>query len=72
MEHEGIIYRKQGLGTFVSEDGLSRTRDVKRRRASELMEQAVREAAEAGMSESEILNLAERLIREPQGEESQR
>jgi GntR family transcriptional regulator len=72
LEHEGIIYRKQGLGTFVSEDGLSRTRDVKRRRASELMEQAVREAAEAGMSESEILNLAERLIREPQGEESQR
>ena len=64
LEREGIIYRKQGLGTFVSDNGAARSRAVKRRDAEDLMAQAVREGAEARMSEREILDLARRLIRE--------
>ena len=64
LEHEGIIYRKQGLGTFVSENGSARSREVKRRQAERLMGEAVREAAEAGMSEREIQGLVRRLIRQ--------
>jgi len=63
LEREGIIYRKQGLGTFVSDDGTARNREVKRGRAERLMAEAVREAAEAGMGEREILELARHLIR---------
>jgi len=68
LEREGIIYRKQGLGTFVSENGAARSRAVKRRRAEELLRQAVREAGEAGMNAREIQELAQRLIHERQGE----
>ena len=59
LEREGIIYRKQGLGTFVSENGLDRSREVKEVRARELMSQAIREAREAGMTWKEIQNMFE-------------
>lgn len=58
LEREGIIFRKQGLGTFVAEDGANRNREVKRSRAVELIGQAWREAAEAGLTEEDFLNLA--------------
>jgi len=59
LEREGIIYRKQGLGTFVSENGLDRSREVKEERARELMSQAIREAREAGMTWRDIQNMFE-------------
>ncbi len=65
LERDSIIYRKQGLGTFVSEDGAARSREVKRRRAEELLEEALREGAEAGLTEKELLAMAKRLMREP-------
>ncbi len=57
LERQGIIYRKQGLGTFVSEQADTRNREVKLKQAEELMRQAVREAREAGMQEKDILKL---------------
>jgi len=54
LEREGIIFRRQGLGTFVSENGRARSCEVKQRRAEQLMESAVREGREAGLSEEEI------------------
>jgi GntR family transcriptional regulator len=68
LEREGIIYRRQGLGTFVSEDGDVRNRAAKRLRAENLLEQAVRTAAEAGMKEREIIDLTRELIRQRKGE----
>src|SRR6186713_1489799 len=35
LEREGIIYRRQGLGTFVSERGDDRSRKVKAQRAQQ-------------------------------------
>src|SRR4051795_11467769 len=46
LEREGIIFRRQGLGTFVAENGDHRSREAKAQRAGELMREAIREAAE--------------------------
>jgi GntR family transcriptional regulator len=67
LERDGIIYRKQGLGTFVSEDGAARSREVKRRQAEELLQEAITEGIEAGLTEKELLTMAKRLMRGPRG-----
>ena len=50
LEREGIIYRRQGLGTFVAADGRQRSRASKRRHAEALIRSAIQEAKEAGLS----------------------
>jgi GntR family transcriptional regulator len=62
LEREGIIYRRQGLGTFVADHGLDRSRTAKLNTARDLIRQAAREAAEAGLTPSETLALARQLI----------
>ena len=54
LERAGIIYRRQGLGTFVAERGHDRTRAVQRARALEALNAAVRAGREAGMSNREL------------------
>ena len=54
LEQEGIIYRRQGLGTFVAEAGADRSRDSKLAHARELILQAATEAREAGISPAEM------------------
>ena len=62
LEQEGIIYRRQGLGTFVADRGLDRSRTAKLNAAKDLIRQATREAAEAGLTPAEILELARQII----------
>ncbi len=50
LEQEGIIYRKQGLGTFVADAGLARSRESMLRNARELLRQAAAELRAAGLS----------------------
>ena len=57
LEREGIIYRRQGLGTFVAENGGDRSREVKIAHARDLLKNAVREATEAGMKPAELRRL---------------
>ena len=57
LEREGIIFRRQGLGTFVSERADDRSRAVKTARARELLRQAVTEATEAGLAARDIVEL---------------
>jgi len=64
LERDGIIYRRQGLGTFVADAAADRSREVKTARAAALFRQGVREAAEAGLSQKAILQLADAAIRE--------
>lgn len=64
LERDGIIYRRQGLGTFVSEDGTARSREVKYRRAEELLRQALREGVEAGIKSNELLRMAREILSE--------
>ena len=63
LEREGIIYRRQGLGTFVAERGQDRSCEAKLNAARELFREATREAAEAGLKPPEILELAHKIIR---------
>ncbi len=58
LEHEGIIFRKQGLGTFVSLQGAARSRTVKKARTEQLLRESFREGHEAGLSDREWLKLA--------------
>jgi GntR family transcriptional regulator len=57
LEREGIIFRRQGLGTFVAEKGDDRSREIKAQRAEQLMREAIREATEAGLKEREIIEM---------------
>jgi GntR family transcriptional regulator len=64
LERDGIIYRKQGLGTFVAESGMAKSREVKQDRAEDLLRQALREGLEAGASPTHLLNIAKRILAE--------
>jgi len=68
LEREGIIYRRQGLGTFVAEHGDRRSRQTNLSAAREHFSLAVREARQAGLNDAEILKLADQFIRK--GEEA--
>lgn len=57
LEREGIIFRRQGLGTFVAEGGADRSREAKLAQARNLLREAAREASEAGLNPSEIRRL---------------
>lgn len=66
LEREGIIFRRQGLGTFVAEHGYDRSREAKLAAAKDLLRDGFREAVEAGLKPAEILDLARELLKEEQ------
>jgi GntR family transcriptional regulator len=57
LEREGIVFRRQGLGTFVAEQGHDRMREVRRETAIEALRSAVTAGREAGISDRELLSL---------------
>lgn len=66
LEREGIIFRRQGLGTFVAEQGRDRSREAKLSAAKDLLRAGFREAAEAGLKPAEVLELAREVLKERQ------
>jgi len=66
LEREGIIYRRQGLGTFVAESAPDRSREAKQDRALTLLREALREATEAGLTPRDVARLLRSLTR-PEG-----
>lgn len=62
LEREGVIFRRQGLGTFVAERGDAASRGVKLAAAKDHFTKGAREAAEAGLTTGEILKLAQQAI----------
>jgi GntR family transcriptional regulator len=64
LEREGIVYRRQGLGTFVADAADDRSREVKTQRAIALLTDALREATEAGLSPAEVMRLLRTMIAE--------
>ncbi len=65
LERDGIVCRKQGLGTFVAEQGSDRSRSVKIARARDLLAEARKQGLEAGLSDPEILSLLKSIIADP-------
>ncbi|MDZ4857508.1 MAG: GntR family transcriptional regulator [Candidatus Hydrogenedentes bacterium] len=59
LEREGIIYRKQGLGTFVADEGDAITREAKRGEAEQGLRDAIQKCIDAGMSEEEIVDVVD-------------
>src|SRR5262249_62200553 len=57
LEREGIIFRRQGLGTFVAEQGHDRAREVRREAAKDALRVAVKAGREAGMTDRELISL---------------
>lgn len=55
LERAGIIYRKQGLGTFVAEHGIARSRKAKTGEIKELLRRAVKEGREAGLQDAQLM-----------------
>jgi GntR family transcriptional regulator len=66
LEREGIIFRRQGLGTFVAEQGRDRSRETKLAAAKELLRDGFREASEAGLKPADIFELAREILKEKQ------
>ena len=66
LERDGIIYRRQGLGTFVSDTAVDRSRDAKTQRARELLREALREGAEAGLTGKDVVHLLQTVINQQQ------
>ena len=64
LERQGIIYRKQGLGTFVAEHGSERNLEVRSIKVETLLRQALREGIETGIPKDALLAMAKRLLRE--------
>lgn len=64
LERAGIIYRRQGLGTFVAEQGVARNREAKVEQAGELLRLAVQEGREAGLQDEQIMEKLRRLLQE--------
>ena len=69
LEREGIIYCKRGLGTFVSEKGVERSREAKREQARLLLRQALRESAESGVTATEIIRMVKEMLQHNQEED---
>ena len=66
LEREGIIFRRQGLGTFVADHARDRSREAKLATARELLRDGFREAAEAGLKPGELFELARQILKEKQ------
>jgi GntR family transcriptional regulator len=54
LEIEGVIYKRQGAGTFVSGQGVEMSKQERRRVLSELFERALVEGVNLGMDEREL------------------
>jgi GntR family transcriptional regulator len=60
LEREGIIFRRQGLGTFVADRGHDRARDANLAATKNALQSAVRTGRDAGLSDRDL----QRLLRE--------
>ena len=64
LEIEGVIYKRQGAGTFVSGQGVEMSKGERRRVLNELLEKALVEGVNLGLSERELRDAFERLLEE--------
>ena len=57
LERDGIIFRRQGLGTFVADRGHDRTRDAHLISTTAALRSAVQAGRDAGLSDRDLVKL---------------
>ena len=62
LEYEGIIYKRQGAGTFVSSQGVEMSKNERRTVLGELIEKALVEGVNLGLEEKELREAFERVL----------
>jgi GntR family transcriptional regulator len=62
LEIEGVIYKRQGAGTFVSGQGVEMSKGERRRVLNELLEKALVEGVNLGLPERELREAFERML----------
>jgi GntR family transcriptional regulator len=62
LEYEGIIYKRQGAGTFVSSQGVEMSKNERRKVLGELIEKALVEGVNLGLEEKELRDAFERVL----------
>ncbi|HEX8188151.1 MAG TPA: GntR family transcriptional regulator [Pyrinomonadaceae bacterium] len=62
LEIESVIYKRQGAGTFVSAQGVEMSKGERRRVLNELLEKALVEGVNLGLSERELRDAFERTL----------
>lgn len=62
LEHQGFIYKRQGLGAFVCAQAAAAVRRERHKIVAGLLEKAIIEAVHSGMSAAEIRALCDQLI----------
>ena len=66
LEREGLIYRRQGLGTFVAENADQTGRTAQLAQAVEFLEKGIQEARQSGLSEKDVAQLVKKLLNQNQ------
>jgi GntR family transcriptional regulator len=62
LELEGVIYKRQGAGTFVSSQGVRVSKNERRKVLGELIEKALVEGVNLGLEEKELRETFERVL----------
>jgi GntR family transcriptional regulator len=62
LEHDGVIYKRQGQGTFVAAQGVEASRRERQKAVAGMLEKAIEEAVESGMTPGEIEGLYRELM----------
>jgi GntR family transcriptional regulator len=62
LEYEGVIYKRQGAGTFVSAQGVEMSKGERRKALGELIEKALVEGVNLGLDERELRETFDRVL----------
>ena len=62
LEIEGVIYKRQGAGTFVASQGVRVSKNERRKVLGELIEKALVEGVNLGLDEQELREAFERVL----------
>ncbi|MGB8510121.1 MAG: GntR family transcriptional regulator [Pyrinomonadaceae bacterium] len=62
LEYEGVIYKRQGHGTFVSGRGVEMSKNDRRKVLNELLEKALVEGVNLGLDERELRDAFNRVV----------
>lgn len=64
LEREGLIYSRQGLGTFVAAGGAERTRRLQREETERQLRAALQAGKDAGMTDRELIAIFKSILSE--------